>query len=352
MTVIDSLPANGHSNAVTRRATVMGSLADRYQMDPQKLLTTLKSTCIKGHATDEQVAAFCIVANRYGLDPFLKEIHAFASQGGGIVPIVGIDGWAKIASSHASFDGCAFEFSGEGDELACTCTVHVKDRAHPIRVTEYLAECKRNTPPWNQYKRRMLRHRAYIQAIRLAFGVGGIFDEDEARDVVRNESGDLPVVHNDAPSIAARIAAVQSSSPPSAVPPSATEPATGPKPEQAAEAGEDEVARIKQLQEQARKQGGFVAPEDDFPESTLAGDINDSQVQPDAETELTMPDPCPVDWINDMIVVKKPSTITSNHAARKTFHGADVASWDKLPRERQQEKFTQLMDGTFPWKGK
>jgi hypothetical protein len=61
-------------------------------------------------------------------------------------------------------------------------------------VTEYLAECRRNTPPWNQYTRRMLRHKAFMQCVRVAFGLGGIHDEDEARDIMQNESGGTPSV--------------------------------------------------------------------------------------------------------------------------------------------------------------
>lgn len=177
-----------------QRKTVMGELSERYSMDAGKLLETIKATCIKGSATNEQVQAFLIVANRYGLDPFLKEIHAFAGQGGGIVPIVGIDGWSKIANSTGKFDGCEFAFDGAGADLACTCTIYVKDRTHPVKVTEYLNECKRNTPPWNQYTRRMLRHKAFMQCVRVAFGLGGIHDEDEARDIIQNEAGGMPTV--------------------------------------------------------------------------------------------------------------------------------------------------------------
>jgi hypothetical protein len=78
--------SNGNGNGGTalvpvQRRTVMGELSERYSMDAGKLLETIKATCIKGNATNEQVQAFCIVANRYGLDPFLKEIHAFAGTG-------------------------------------------------------------------------------------------------------------------------------------------------------------------------------------------------------------------------------------------------------------------------------
>lgn len=218
---------NGHALAPAKRTTVMGSLAERYSMDPVKLLDTIKATCIKGHATNEQVQAFLIVANRYGLDPFLKQIHAFAGQGGGIVPIVGIDGWTKTVNDQNEYDGCQFQewrseqeyhvwqqmrqAKDDGDmellselrklyvdivrqlpagaePVAITCRMFSKDRSKPVEATEWLSECKRNTPAWNQMKRRMLRHKAFMQAGRIAFGIGGIYDEDEARDIMHNEA--------------------------------------------------------------------------------------------------------------------------------------------------------------------
>ncbi len=93
---------------------------------------------------------------------------------------------------------------------------------------------------------------------------------------------------------------------------------------------------------------------DDLPESTLAKDIEETQLQPDgSEAEAEgMPNPCPADWINDIVLQKKPAHIASGRAAKNEFHAADVSSWDKLPRERQQEKYDQLMDGTYPWKVK
>ena len=35
------------------------------------------------------------------------------------------------------------------------------------------------TEPWKRWPRRMLRHKALIQAARIAFGFAGIYDEDE-----------------------------------------------------------------------------------------------------------------------------------------------------------------------------
>ena len=61
-----------------------------------------------------------------------------------------------------------------------TARIHVKTRSHPVEVTEYLSECALPTQPWKSHPRRMLRHKALIQAARLAFGFSGISDEEEA----------------------------------------------------------------------------------------------------------------------------------------------------------------------------
>lgn len=149
------------------------------QGDPQELVQTLKATAFKGNATDAQFNALMIVSTQYGLNPFIKEIYAFPDKQNGIVPVVGVDGWARIINSHPQFDGMEFA----SDSESCTCKIYRKDRNHPTAVTEYLEECRRNTQPWNSHPRRMLRHKAMIQAARLAFGFGGIYDEDEAQRI-------------------------------------------------------------------------------------------------------------------------------------------------------------------------
>jgi hypothetical protein len=72
----------------------------------------------------------------------------------------------------------------EQDNESCTCIIYRKDRSHPVKVTEYLSECKRGTQPWQSHPKRMLRHKAMIQCARLAFGYVGIFDQDEAERIV------------------------------------------------------------------------------------------------------------------------------------------------------------------------
>ena len=163
----------------TQLTTLTSKLAAKFDLgDGSGLLDTLKKTAFKGAVSDEQMTALLIVANQYKLNPWTSEIYAFPSNGG-IVPVVGVDGWARIINGNGQFDGMEFEQDAE----SCTCKIYRKDRSHPVSVTEFMEECKRDTKPWKSHPRRMLRHKAMIQAARLAFGFAGIFDEDEAERI-------------------------------------------------------------------------------------------------------------------------------------------------------------------------
>ena len=155
-----------------------------YNEEPAQLIQTLKATAFKGNVSDDQFNALLFVATQHSLNPFTNEIYAFPSNGG-IVPVVGVDGWARIINGNSQFDGMEFEQDAE----SCTCKVYRKDRSHPVSVTEFMEECKRDTKPWKSHPRRMLRHKAMIQAARLAFGFAGIYDEDEAERIKDAKDG-------------------------------------------------------------------------------------------------------------------------------------------------------------------
>lgn len=166
------------------RPSLIQTMATKAGMDPKQFEMTVRSTVMPKEHTNEQFAALMLVAHEYGLNPIVKEIYAFPAKGGGIVPIVSIDGWVNLVNSHPKCDGFTFEWEhGENGKLiSCTCKMYRKDRAHPVEVTEYLAECRRNTDPWKM-EHRMLRHKAMIQAARYAFGFSGIYDEDEGAKI-------------------------------------------------------------------------------------------------------------------------------------------------------------------------
>lgn len=176
------------TKAVSTKPSAINLMASRMSVEPTKLFETLKATVFQ-KATTEELLALVVVANEYRLNPFLKELYAFPAKGGGIVPIVSVDGWNKMLVNQPDFDGIEFEFQEDesGLPVSCTATIHVKNRSHPVKITEYMAECKRNTDPWNNMPHRMLRNRTLCQASRVAFGFSGVKHEEET-DAITVES--------------------------------------------------------------------------------------------------------------------------------------------------------------------
>ena len=164
--------------------SVTRDMADRYGMETRAFEQTLRATIFPANAPVEEFAAFLLVAKQYNLNPITKEIYAFPKRGGGIVPVVSIDGWMNLINSNSNFDGMDFDqqHDDKGELISIKCTIYRKDRSHPVSVTEYLSECIRPTDPWKM-KHRMLRHKSAIQCARYAFALSGIYDEDEAEKI-------------------------------------------------------------------------------------------------------------------------------------------------------------------------
>lgn len=166
---------------MAERKSILVAMATRYEMEPAAFEATIRATCGLANASREEFAAFLLVANEYRLNPVTREIFAFPKKGGGIQPIVSVDGWMKLANEHPQMDGLTFvdRLDEHGQLVAITAQVHRRDRSHPVEVTEYLTECRQGTPTWERWPARMLRHKAAIQAIRYAFALSGFTDPDE-----------------------------------------------------------------------------------------------------------------------------------------------------------------------------
>jgi phage recombination protein Bet len=164
------------------RPGIVAVMAAQFQMEPKRFEQTLRATVMPSQTTPEQFAAFLLVAKRYGLNPLVKEIYAFPAKGGGIQPIVSIDGWLRIINDHPQMDGSEQEEIRDesGAVVAVKTTIWRKDRKHATVKTEYMAECKMGTDTWKKWPIRMLGHKSMIQAGRYAFGFSGIIDPDEA----------------------------------------------------------------------------------------------------------------------------------------------------------------------------
>lgn len=180
--------------AAKPRPTALAALAMRLNVSEQVLTSTLKNTVFKG-ASNEEFVSLVIVANAYNLNPMLKEIFAFPAKGGGIIPVVSVDGWIRIINEHPQFDGIEFNdiVDEDGKLYAIESVIYRRDRNRPIKVTEYMDECKGQGPAWQKTPKRMLRHRALIQGGRVAFGFSGIYVEDEIGTVgtVQQDGGEV-----------------------------------------------------------------------------------------------------------------------------------------------------------------
>lgn len=166
---------------VEQKPKLLSRMAERFGVDADKMLVTLKATAFKGDVSNEQMIALLIVAEQYGLNPWTREIYAFPDRNG-IVPVIGVDGWCRIINEHPMCNG--FEFIEDAEGKWIDCKMYRKDREYPTIAREWLAECKRDTQPWKSHPRRMLRHKSLIQCARMVFGFVGVYDQDEAERIV------------------------------------------------------------------------------------------------------------------------------------------------------------------------
>jgi phage recombination protein Bet len=174
--------------------TGVSTLARSVNVDPRELIDALK-TQIMPNAKDAELMAFCMVANKYGLDPFMKQVYAVRKNGAGAYEAwIAIDGWYAIVERHPQNDGVEFEEHREnGSVIAITCRMFRKDRTRPFVVTEYMDECRRDSGPWNSHPIRMLRHKAFIQCARSAYAIAESGDAESAPAEPPPASGVAPI---------------------------------------------------------------------------------------------------------------------------------------------------------------
>jgi hypothetical protein len=127
-----------------------------------------------------------LTAERHGLDPVGREVFLLPGGPDPLEPAVvavGVDGWSRILNSHEQFAGMSFRESRErvgGVPAWVECTIHRWDRRVPTSVREYLEEARGASMAWVSHPRRMLRHKSMVQCARVAFGLVGVYDADEA----------------------------------------------------------------------------------------------------------------------------------------------------------------------------
>ena len=175
-------------------STALQKLSENMGVSQEDITGVIKGMIISSKnqhgatATNAELAIVTSVCAKYDLNPLVGECAAFVS-GGKLSVVVMISGWYKMVNRRPEFDGVEFDdkFDDKGNLASITCRMFIKGRERPVCVTEYMAECKDpRSSVWTKWPARMLRHKAYIQCARMAFGITEIIDDDEASRIAAN----------------------------------------------------------------------------------------------------------------------------------------------------------------------
>lgn len=201
---------------MTEKKKMLVQAAESLGFDEDKLFKVLNATAFntKTPLTIEQFQMMIHMVKKFDLDPFSKEIYAMPTKGGGVLPIISVDGWIKLAQRHPQFGGYVFsygpdiEVDGQKGHEWIEVSIKRKDYDDPVVVREYLEEVYvpafthkdggKKKGPWQTHTRRFHRHKTTIQGLRYAFGFGGAYDEDEAVRISNGEKIEKEVVSIDA----------------------------------------------------------------------------------------------------------------------------------------------------------
>ncbi len=119
------------------------------------------------------ILALLRTMQHWHLDPLNEEIGFTQYEDGNWHVFISIDGCSKLLNEHSQFNGLVFNQADtliEGVPEWMECSIYRRDRIMPITVREYLIEVRNSHDLWQKMPRRMLRHRALQQCVRLALG--------------------------------------------------------------------------------------------------------------------------------------------------------------------------------------
>jgi phage recombination protein Bet len=164
----------------------------------------VKRTVAKG-AGDDEFAMFIYLANKYELDPFLKEIcfikrRVWNPYKNGFDEVPSImttrDGFLAIAHRTGQFGGIESDviYDGNGVLDGAICKVWNKSFPNPVIVKvkfkEYCAYNKEGKPQalWSSKPETMIKKVAESQALRKAFNIKGLYSEEEMEAEIKKDA--------------------------------------------------------------------------------------------------------------------------------------------------------------------
>ena len=138
------------------------------------------------------------LANRYQLDPFLRQIWAVKYGDKPANIFVGRDGMLAIAHRSGQFNGMEPNIIYDADGknvIGATCSVWRKDMTHPFVGESFADEDDQKQSVWLQRQKTMLIKVAMARALRYAFPITGLYlpeefglSEEEAYKISQRDS--------------------------------------------------------------------------------------------------------------------------------------------------------------------
>lgn len=185
--------------ATTGSFELVEALANEVGMSRDRYWVTLQEMAGCPEASESEFFGLCMQAKKLGLDPLQRQLYLMKTKKG-VQVVVPIDGYITLMLRHPNYlHHESREMVVDNKVVAITAIIHTKSQhaagLPPTEHTEYMAECEGNSGPWRSHPIRMLKHKAFSQAVRYCFGVY-VPDENEwarAADVAPQETKRVPV---------------------------------------------------------------------------------------------------------------------------------------------------------------
>ena len=155
-------------NALIRKE--VSKAAEQLEIDESELLSWID---LQIEVPAKTILVMLRTMQNLHLDPLNEEISFTQYEDGHWQVLITIEGCSKLLNQHGQFNGLIFnqaETLIDGIPEWIECSIYRRDRIMPITVREYLIEVRSEKEIWQKMPRRMLRHRALQQCVRLAMG--------------------------------------------------------------------------------------------------------------------------------------------------------------------------------------
>jgi len=133
------------------------------------------------NCTNTEFELLMYMANKYNLDPLLKQIWAVKFGDSPAQIYAGRDGFLEIAHRSGHFDGMETIVHYDKDEkpMSATCTVWRNDMTHPFTANVLFREYNTGKNLWTSKPAVMIGKVAESVCLRKAFSVSGIYAPEE-----------------------------------------------------------------------------------------------------------------------------------------------------------------------------